>query len=177
MTNTEFKPHDAVDLTNQDTVFLVLEELGIAHMQHVWLKTNAPEHEDAKAVEAQAEEFFEDLCAILAGRADPSRVVANGWAGASLAAHLRRALKKEIEAKRALWANGRTVDAIDDDTTIVLALRCYLECVEKLTALDAAEKAAGRKLPAEDYIQVMAGWSGVFSGKHETLEIPDAYRV
>ena len=127
MTNTEFKPHDAVDLTNQDTVFLVLEELGIAHMQHVWLKTNAPDHEDAKAVEAQAEEFFEDLCAILAGRADPSRVVANGWAGAALAAHLRRALKTEIEAKLALWANGRTVDAIDDDTTIVLALRCYLE--------------------------------------------------
>ena len=177
MTNTEFKPHDAVDLTNQDTVFLVLEELGIAHMQHVWLKTNAPDHEDAKAVEAQAEEFFEDPCAILAGRADPSRVVANGWAGAALAAHLRRALKTEIEAKLALWANGRTVDAIDDDTTIVLALRCYLECIEKLTALDAAEKAAGRKLPAEDYIRVMAGWSGVFSGKNEALEIPDAYRA
>ena len=46
----EFAPHPAIDLMNQDNVFLALEELGIAHMQHCWILANAPEHEDAAAV-------------------------------------------------------------------------------------------------------------------------------
>lgn len=29
--STEFRPHDPIDVTDQNTIFLVLEELGIAH--------------------------------------------------------------------------------------------------------------------------------------------------
>ena len=89
--NQEFAPALQPDFTNQDHVFIVLEELGIAYMQNAWIERNSPDHADAKAVKAQSEEFREDVVSLLTGKADKSRFVDNGWAGAKLAAQgLRR---------------------------------------------------------------------------------------
>ncbi len=141
-------------------MFLVLEELGIAHMQDVWIRANAPEHEDAVAIRAQAEEFLADLKTLLSGKGEPSRIVANGWAGEALEAHLRAALGSSIPGE----------DVIGE------ALACYLKGLEKLTEADAKAKAAGGKLDPRLYIAFMAGWSGLFCGKKTALEIPEAFR-
>lgn len=53
----ETQPHGPADLTDQSTVFLMLEELGIASMQRDWLEANAPESDDCKDAAEQAEEF------------------------------------------------------------------------------------------------------------------------
>lgn len=159
---SEFKPHDAIDLTNQDNVFLALEELGIAHMQHVWVRENAPEHEDAAAVEAQAHEFREDLEGLFLGAGGPERVVPNGWAGTRLANHLRTALADRLGFK-----------ALRDDRTVVgAALEAYLSDIEALTRLDAVKKAEGGKLDPRLYINFMAAWSGVFCGSADALSLP-----
>lgn len=141
-------------------MFLVLEELGIAHMQDVWIRENAPEHEDAGAIRAQAEEFLADLKTLLSGKGDVSRIVANGWAGEALEAHLRSALGSIV-------ANG---DVIGE------ALACYLRGLEKLTEADVKARAAGEKLDPRLYIAFMAGWSGVFCGAKTALDIPEAFR-
>ena len=39
----EVRPYGVVDLTDQSTMLLVLEELGIAHLQDEWLRTHTPE--------------------------------------------------------------------------------------------------------------------------------------
>ena len=57
----ETQPHGPADLTDQSTVFLMLEELGIASMQRDWLEANAPESDDCKDAAEQAEEFFENV--------------------------------------------------------------------------------------------------------------------
>lgn len=159
----EFKPHDAVDLTDQSTMFLVLEELGIAHMQDAWLQANDPANADAAQVAEQAREFFADLCGILCGRAGPERVVANGWAGAKLAAHLRAS------------APAVTGAEASDEEAVANALRAYLASLDKLTAREAAEKAAGRELSPKDYIDLMAAWSGLFCGLKSELQLDAAY--
>ena len=61
----EVRPYGVVDLTDQSTMLLVLEELGIAHLQDEWLRTHTPEAPDAAQAAEQHKEFFEDLCAIL----------------------------------------------------------------------------------------------------------------
>ncbi len=160
---SEFKPHEAVDLTDQSTMFLVLEELGIAHMQDVWIKANDPANADAAQVAEQAQEFFADLCGILSGHAGPERVVPNGWAGAKLAAHLRQSAPQEAGA------------ALSDEETVAQALRAYLASLDKLTAREASEKAAGRELSPKDYIDLMAAWSGLFCGLKSELKLDAAY--
>ena len=92
----EIRPYGVVDLTDQSTMLLVLEELGIAHLQDEWLRTHTPEAPDAAQAAEQHEEFFEDLCAILEGQAGPDRVEPNGWAGAKLASHLRAAMPEVL---------------------------------------------------------------------------------
>ena len=88
--NQEFAPALQPDFTNQDHVFIVLEELGIAYMQNAWIERKSPDHADAAAVKAQSEEFREDVVSLLTGKAEKSRYVDNGWVGAKLAAHLRK---------------------------------------------------------------------------------------
>lgn len=155
-------PPTIIDLENQDNVFLVLEELGIAHMQSMWIRRHAPEHEDAQAVHEQAAEFLEDLIGIFLGQAGADRVKPNTWAGARLASHLAMALG---------------LNAANDEAAIREALDRYLDDLNLLTAYEASEKAAGRTLPAKDYIDFMAGWSALFSGKANRLLLPMAFLV
>ena len=175
--NPEFAPHVAIDLCDQNSMFLALEELGIAHMQNVWIRENDPQHKDAAAVSEQAQEFFADMLGILTTGADASRVVQNGWAGAELAAHLRTALASEL--RRALDKAGRSeaVETLNDAETIRLALEGYLRDVELLTARDTMEKMRGRKVPPKEYIDFMIAWSGVFSGQKTTLDLPMSFLV
>ena len=87
--DAEFAPHAAIDLRDQNSMFLALEELGIACMQDAWIRSNDPGHKDAAAVHEQAEEFLADILMLLSTGGDESRIVQNGWAGAELAKHLR----------------------------------------------------------------------------------------
>ena len=38
--DAEFAPHAAIDLRDQNSMFLALEELGIACMQDAWIRSN-----------------------------------------------------------------------------------------------------------------------------------------
>lgn len=40
--DAEFAPHAAIDLRDQNSMFLALEELGIACMQDAWIRSNDP---------------------------------------------------------------------------------------------------------------------------------------
>lgn len=80
----ETQPHGPADLTDQSTVFLMLEELGIASMQRDWLEANAPESDDCKDAAEQAEEFFDDIANLFLGQGGDDRVAPNGWAGSAL---------------------------------------------------------------------------------------------
>ena len=88
----ETQPHGPADLTNQSTVFLMLEELGIASMQRDWLEANAPESDDCKDAAEQAEEFFDDIANLFLGQGGDDRVAPNGWAGSALTKNLREAV-------------------------------------------------------------------------------------
>lgn len=169
--NEEFAPHPAIDLTSQDNVFLALEELGIAHMQHHWILKNAPDHEDAAAVAEQAKEFLEDITVLFAGGAGPERVVPNGWAGMRMGGHLRRAMPSVLTEYLTAAGDERGLESVPDEEIIRTALEAYLVSLEKVSAEDAACAARGAKLPPKDYIDFMAAWSGVFSGVADTLKL------
>ncbi len=168
--STEFRPHDPIDVTDQNTIFLVLEELGIAHMQHAWLSAHSPEHEDAEQVANQAKEFFLDSCAILGGHVGPDRVKPNDWAGAALASHLRAAVPELIEK----YAE-KPAAAADDEEAIASVLAAYLKSLDKLSAKQSEEAAAGREFGPKHYIDVMAAWSGLFCGLKDKLTLDDAF--
>ena len=175
-----FAPHAAVDLTDQNSMLLALEELGIAHMQNIWVQEHDPNHKDADALAAQAEEFSSDMLELLSVGNDPTRVVQNGWAGAALARHLRTALA--VELADFLTKHGKTtpLEEISDNEVIEYALERYLEDVELLTKRDTEEKNKGRKVPAQEYMGFMIAWSGVFSGHKDRLWLPKkflAYRI
>lgn len=155
----ETQPHGPADLKDQSTVFLMLEELGIASMQRDWLRANAPDSDDCAAAVEQADEFLEDTVAFFSGRADAARVLQNGWAGAAVSAHLRRVLSGVLAA-----ALKDGAEAADDETVVRTALAGYLESLRRLTARQEEMAAAGEKMSPAEYIQLMAAWSGAFSG-------------
>lgn len=152
--------HEILDLQNQSSVFIALEELGIAHMQHVWLSKHHPTHEDGPAIAQQAQEFFEDFVAILLGKTDATRVKPNSWAGDPVADHLAVALGLEVA---------------DNESVVREALTHYLNDLTLLTERDAELQAKGEKLPPKEYIDFMAGWSALFSGAQQQLVLPEAF--
>lgn len=160
----EIRPYGVVDLTDQSTMLLVLEELGIAHLQDEW-------HRAAE----QHEEFFEDLCAILEGQAGPDRVEPNGWAGAKLASHLRAAMP-EVLARALIEGGGSSDPSVRSDHDVVAAaLRAFEASLSRLSAHQEKIKTEGAQADPAEYIQLMIGWSGVFSGKAEALKLSDLY--
>lgn len=175
--DAEFAPHAAIDLRDQNSMFLALEELGIACMQDAWIRSNQPDHKDAAAVREQAEEFMNDLQMLLSTGGDASRIIQNGWAGSELAGHLRASLRQELAAE--MTAQGLAGDAggLSDEAVIRLALSCYLKDLEILTARDAHEKMLGRKIEPQEYVDFMIGWSGVFCGAKDVLELPMAFMI
>lgn len=173
----EFAPHEAIDLHDQNSMFLALEELGIAYMQDTWIRANEPTHKDAKAVHEQAEEFLADMKMILTTGADESRIVQNGWAGATLASHLRQAIAMELKAELETLGRTDALETLSDEDTVALALNCYLKDLELMTARDTHEKMMGRKIEPKEYIDFMIGWSGVFSGKKTTLDLPMGFLI
>ena len=162
--DAEFAPHAAIDLRDQNSMFLALEELGIACMQDAWIRSNDPGHKDAAAVHEQAEEFLADILMLLS-------------TGAELAKHLRASLRQELAAETAAQGLEGGTDAMSDEAVIRLALSCYLKDLELLTARDAHEKMLGRKIEPKEYIDFMIGWSGVFSGAKPSLELPMAFMI
>lgn len=161
--NEEFAPALCVDFKNQDHVFLILEELGVAHMQFVWVRDHDPDHADAAEVQAQAREFFDDIVSLLSGEGDASRYVDNGWVGRALAAHL---------------ASGLDLDTESSPREVVgRAVSMYLTDLETLMQHEAHEKMLGRQLAPKEYVDLMIAWSGLFCGKKETLELPVAFAV
>lgn len=159
----EFAPALCVDFTNQDHVFLILEELGVAHMQNVWMASNDPEHADAAEVAAQAQEFSQDIVSLLAGEGEAGRFVDNGWVGERLAAHLRAGLKLG--------------DAPTTREVMNAAVSAYLQDLEVLMAHEAHEKALGKRLAPKEYVDLMIAWSGLVCGKNETLDLPMSFAV
>ena len=171
----EIRPYGVVDLTDQSTMLLVLEELGIAHLQDEWLRTHTPEAPDAAQAAEQHEEFFEDLCAILEGQAGPDRVEPNGWAGAKLASHLRAAMP-EVLARALIEGGGSSDPSVRSDHDVVAApLRAFEASLSRLSAHQEKIKTEGAQADPAEYIQLMIGWSGVFSGKAEALKLSDLY--
>lgn len=168
----QFAPHDPIDLRNQNTMFLVLEEFGIACMQDDWIRRNDPQNKDAEAVHRQAEEFFKDLHSLLLS-GDPERVIGNGWTGAAVAAHLKKALAPELEQALRSEGSPQSAAALSDSEAIRRALSLYKADLGRFAALDAHEKAAGRKIPPKVYIDFMVAWSGVFSGRSDALALPE----
>ena len=156
--NQEFAPALQPDFTNQDHVFIVLEELGIAYM--------SPDHADAEAVKAQSEEFREDVVSLLTGKADKSRFVDNGWVGAKLAAHLRKVFGEEVGTAET-----------SDEEVIRRAVAMFLADLDVLMAHEEHEAMFGRKLEPKEYIDLMVAWSGVFSGVRDTLSLPTAFLI
>lgn len=167
----QYAPHVAIDLRDQNSVFLALEELGIAQIQDAWIQKNQPDHEDAKLVHEQAVEFMDDMVQLLAGHADESRVVPNDWAGEKLATHLRTSLRSEMQRLH----RETDLDTLDTDALIRIALECYVHDLKLLTERDQMEKMMGREVPAKEYIDFMVGWSGIFSGVATSLELPQGF--
>jgi hypothetical protein len=168
----QFAPHDPVDFRNQNTMFLVLEEFGIACMQDDWIRKNDPQNKDAEAGHRQAKEFFDDLHSLLLD-GDIRRVIANGWTGVAIAAHLKKALAPELEEALHSEGSQQSVAELSDSDVIARALSLYRDDLRRFATLDAHEKAAGRKVPPKVYIDFMVAWSGVFSGKNASLVLPD----
>ena len=167
----EIRPYGVVDLTDQSTMLLVLEELGIAHLQDEWLRTHTPEAPDA----AQAAEQHEEFCAILEGQAGPDRVEPNGWAGAKLASHLRAAMP-EVLARALIEGGGSSDPSVRSDHDVVAAaLRAFEASLSRLSAHQEKIKTDGAQADPAEYIQLMIGWSGVFSGKADALKLSDLY--
>lgn len=164
--NQEFAPALQPDFTNQDHVFIVLEELGIAYMQNAWVERNSPDHADAKAVKAQSDEFREDVVSLLTGKAEKSRYVDNGWVGAKLSQHLKKVFGDEVGS----------ADASDEEV-IRRAVAMFLADLDVLMAHEAHEAALGRKLEPKEYIDLMVAWSGVFSGVRESLSLPTPFLI
>ena len=164
----ETEPHGPVDLTDQSTVFLMLEELGIASMQRDWLEANAPESPDCRDAAEQAEEFFDDIAELFLGRGTPDRVLQNGWAGKSLAANAREALSAYFGAEH--------FEGMDDETLVRRALAAYLESLKRLSKKQEEMAQAGAKMSPAEYIALMIAWSAMFSGERKTLELPEGYR-
>ena len=164
----EFAPHPAVDLTDQNMMFLVLEELGIASIQNFWLQAHEPEHEDAARIQEQALEFLDDLTEMLANPGDGERVVDNGWTGDKLCDFLRAHLPSALN-----------VGPLEGNNTDVarFALEAYVADIKLLTDMDEQEQMMGRKLDPKIYIDFMKAWSGIFSGKDTTLELPMALNL
>lgn len=162
----ELAPALQPDFTNHDNVFLVLEELGIAYMQNAWIERNSPDHADAPAVKAQADEFRADVQDLFTGRADKSRYIDNGWVGARLAAHLRK-----------VFAQDEVMASADDDAVIGRAIGLFLADLDVLMAHEQHEAMLGRKLEPKEYIDLMVAWSGVFSGQHDTLSLPMPFLI
>lgn len=168
----ETRPNGPVDLTDQSTMFLILEELGITHMQVEWLRVHAPDHADLATAEEQHKEFLEDFCGILNGEAGEDRVDANGWAGERLADHLRKCIPEVIgKALEDLQIEG-TAETVSDKPLFAAVLHAYERSLSRLTAREAEIAAAGgKKMSPEEYIQLMAGWSALLCGEAETLKL------
>lgn len=151
-----------VDFRNQDNMFLVLEEFGISFMQKCWVEQNAPDHKDRQDLEAQYQEMFHDLVSLLAGLGDTTRYVDNGWAGAQIAAHLRRVFSLSAELPQRV---------------VQQALALYQEDLVVLMDMekDYKEKQQ-KKLHPSIYIGVMIAWSGVFCGAKDRLELPNEFQ-
>ena len=109
----ETQPHGPADLTDQSTVFLMLEELGIASMQRDWLEANAPESDDCKDAAEQAEEFFDDIANLFLGQGGDDRVAPNGWAGSALTKNLREAV--------CAYAGHDVFENVDEYITLMIA--------------------------------------------------------
>lgn len=171
----EVRPYGVVDLTDQSTMLLVLEELGIAHMQDEWLRTHTPDAPDASAAAEQHKEFFEDLCGILLGKAGPDRVESNGWAGQKLAAHLRAAMPDVLARVLVENESAKTPEEACDRDVVAAALKAFEASLSKLSEHQEALRKSGEKADPAEYIQLMIGWSGVFSGKAEKLNLSDLY--
>ena len=58
----ETQPHGPADLTDQSTVFLMLEELGIASMQRDWLEANVRLIGSLKIAECSCSESGRSFC-------------------------------------------------------------------------------------------------------------------
>lgn len=159
----EFRPHDPINLEDQNLALLVLEELAISHMQRYWIDRFAPENEDAPLMRSQDDEVRADLLAILQGKEkNEDRIVDTGWAGARLAARLRIVLKDVFEAI------GVDAAKASDDEVVEAALSTYLKQTERLVEEDVQAKNSGAKgLDPKRYMAFMIEWSGVFSGKGE----------
>ena len=164
--NQEFAPALQPDFTNQDHVFIVLEELGIAYMQNAWVERNSPDHADAKAGKAQSDEFREDVVSLLTGKAEKSRYVDNGWVGAKLSQHFKKVFGDEVGS----------ADASDEEV-IRRAVAMFQADLDVLMAHEAHEAALGRKLEPKEYIDLMVAWSGVFSGVRESLSLPTPFLI
>ncbi len=164
---TEFRPHDPIDLQDQNTIFLALEELGVAHMQHHWVSVHCPENGDLPLLKEQAAEFFEDLAGIFMGRAGEDRVKKTGWAGEKLAAHLLGALPAGMLARYGAAQGAGTEDVVR------AALRAYGASLDKISDKLDREREAGAKLNPKVYIDLMAMWSGVFSGLKGAFSLPE----
>lgn len=158
-----FKPLDAIDLKDQSTAFLALEELGIAYIQNTWIQANQPDHKDAQALKEQAGEFLADIIDLFSGHVPDGRLAGNQWAGAAMAAHLKSAL------------TGRLDPAGDDRETIARAMDLYLADLDVLCREDQRLARAGEKMTPHEYIQLMTAWSGVFSGQAAALTYTDAF--
>ena len=164
----ETHPHGPADLTDQSTVFLMLEELGIASMQRDWLEANAPESDDCKDAAEQAEEFFDDIANLFLGQGGDDRVAPNGWAGSALTKNLREAV--------CAYAGHDVFENVDDETVVRRTLDAYLTSLKLLTQQQEELARSGTKMSPAEYITLMIAWSGVFSGSRKSLELSAPYR-
>lgn len=169
----DVKPHGPIDLTDQSSMFLVLEELGITYMQREWLAANAPDSPDLQAAVEQHQEFFDDLCGILGGKAGEDRVVQNGWAGAKAAAHLRAACPDVVERALERLGSPQKAAVADDADVFRAVLNAFESSLSRLTARQLAMKSEGRDMSPSEYIQLMIGWSGMLSGVTDALKLDD----
>lgn len=169
----ETQPHGPADLRDQSTVFLMLEELGIAELQSDWLTAHDPGSEDCRAALEQAEEFLDDIAGLFSGAGSADRIEPNGWAGKAMADHIRAAMPAAVAQKAGLSAEAAA--GLDDAALLRTALETFIESLRLLSAHQEAIVTEGGKPNPADYIQLMAAWSGFFSGEAERLELNAMY--
>ena len=87
-----------IDLGDADIMMELLEELAIATATYDWIKTNQPHHPEAKEIQAQAHEVFDDLVGIMKGEIKDDRINRHSdWKGADLIEHLEKGEGKKSD--------------------------------------------------------------------------------
>ncbi len=133
-----------INLGDADIMMELLEELAIATATYDWIKTNQPHHPEAKEIQEQAHEVFDDLVGIMRGDIKDERIDRRSdWGGEDLVEHLKK-------------GEGRESEFIIEET-LARFVEAFIEFSKKTDE-------NGKPLSRLKYYAFMSGWAHYLAG-------------